>query len=151
MQVDMKIEGLKEIEQALATLKVGTSKGVARRAMKKELKPVMDMANALWPGSSDEVFKVTSKVSGSQPQPKKGRSIVNMLVGAPGGATGTPHAHLIEWGTGPRTQKNGRFTGSVSPQPMLTPAWDAHSGKILEGLGARLWDEISKTQARLAK
>jgi len=73
MQVDMKIEGLKEIEQALATLKIGTSKGVARRAMKKELKPVMDMANALWPGSSDEIFKVTSKVSGSQPCWRTGR------------------------------------------------------------------------------
>ena len=60
-------------------------------------------------------------------------------------------AHLVEFGTGPRFQKSGRYTGSVAPQPMLQPAWDMHKSQILEGLGKRLWDEIEKTMARRAK
>lgn len=154
MSANLKMDGFRELEKALAELPAGTSKGIARRAMKKELKPVLDMANGLWPGSSGDVFRITSRISRSQISDSlapRDRSALNMFVGAPGGATGTPEAHLIEFGTGPRFQKNGRFTGSVSPTPMLQPAWDAHKRKILDGLGKRLWDEIEKTQARRAK
>ena len=154
MTANLKMEGFRELEKALSELPAGTSKGIARRVMKKELEPVMKMANAFWPGSDDDVFRITSRISGrqrSQSVAQRGRTVVNMFVGAPGGAEGTPHAHLIEFGTGPRFQRNGRFTGSVSPTPMLQPAWDAHKRKILDGLGKRLWDEIEKTQARRAK
>lgn len=154
MSVNVKVEGFRDIEKALAELKRGTAKGVARRSMKKELKPVADLANAFWPGSSDDVFQVTSRISSRQmgdSHMKRGRSIVNMFVGAPGGSTGTPEAHLIEFGTGPRYHKSGKYVGAVSPIPMFQPAWDVNKGQMLEGLGKRLWDEIQKTQARLAK
>lgn len=146
MSINMKVDGFKELEQALAGLNSNTAKGVARRSMKKELKPIADMANSFWPGSEDNVFVVTSKVAKRQPQPKKGRDILNMFVGA----AGTPHAHLVEFGTGPRSQKNGRFTGSVAPQPMLQPAWDAYKTAMLNGLKKTLGEEIEKTFARLA-
>lgn len=146
MSFDFKVDGFKDLERALAGLNVNTAKGVARRSMKKEMKPMAEMANAFWPGADNNVFVVTSKVSRRQPQPKKSRSIINMFVGA----AGTPHAHLIEFGTGPRYQKNGRFTGSVSPTPMLQPAWDARKGAMLDGLKKTLGAEIEKTFARLA-
>lgn len=147
----MKVTGLREIEKALAQIPAGTAKGVARRALKKELQPVAELANVFWPGSADDVFRVTSSLSSSQPQPAKGRSIVNMFVGAPGGRGGTPEAHLVEFGTGPRAHKSGKYVGAVSPTPMLQPAWDARKGQMLESLGQRLWDEIEKTMARRAK
>lgn len=154
MSVNMKFSGGRSLEKALAQLAQGTAKGVARRAMRKELAPVASLANAFWPGSSDDVFRVTSRIARRQmgdSHMKRGRSIINLFVGAAGGAMGTPEAHLIEFGTGPRYTKNGAFRGSVSPTPMLQPAWDANKGQMLEGLGKRLWDEIEKTQARLAK
>ena len=154
MSVKMKIEGFREIEKALADLPRGTAKSVVRRAMKKELAPVAAMANALWPGTDDDVFRISSKVSRSQKGDRKapkGASIVNMFVGANKAPGGAPHAHLIEFGTGPRSHKSGKYVGAVSPQPMLQPAWDAHSLGLLEGLGARIWEEIAKTMARRAK
>lgn len=154
MSVTMKVSGFREIEKALAQLPAGTAKGVSRRAMKKELAPVAMMANAFWPGSDNDVFRVSSRISSSQRSSSKaprGRSVVNMFVGANYGQGGAPHAHLIEWGTGPRYTSAGAFRGSVAPQPMLQPAWDAHKRKILEGLGKRMWDEISKTVERRAK
>lgn len=149
----MRVEGAVDLERALAALPRGTSIGVARRAMRKELEPVADMANALWPGADDDVFRVTSRIARSQMGDShmvRGRSILNMFVGAPGGGRGTPHAHLIEFGTGPRYTSTGAFRGSVSPQAMLQPAWDAHKAQILRGLGRRLFDEIARTVARRA-
>lgn len=154
MSINLKMTGFREIEKALAQIPSGTAKGVARRAMKKELKPVADTANAFWPGASDDVFRITSRIARGQlgdSHAERGRSVTNMFVGAPGGRFGTPEAHLVEFGTGPRFQKSGRYTGSVAPQPMLQPAWDMHKSQILEGLGKRLWDEIEKTMARRAK
>lgn len=154
MSVKMKVEGFRDLEKALAEIPAGTAKGVARRAMKKELQPIAEMANALWPGSSDDVFRVTSALRASQrgdTVAKKGRHVVNMFVGAPGGATGTPQAHLIEFGTGPRHHESGKYVGAVSPTPMLQPAWDTLKFGLLDGLGARIWEEIEKTMARRAK
>ena len=147
------MKGFKELEQALAQLPAGTAKGVARRVMKKQLQPVADFANALWPGSSDDVFQITSRVSRSQmgdSHMDRSRSAVNMFVGAPGGRGGTPEAHLIEFGTGPRSHKSGKFVGAVAPSPMLQPAWDANKHKMLAQLGADLFVEIEKSLARRA-
>ena len=66
MSVSMKFKGGRELEKALAQLPAGTAKGVARRVLKKELQPVAALANSFWPGSSDNVFRVTSRISGSQ-------------------------------------------------------------------------------------
>ena len=146
MTMSMKIEGLQDIEKALLQLPRGTAKGVARRALKKELAPVKNTAEAFWP-AAEEAFKISSRIKRSQcPAVKEARSVTVMHVGS-----FEPHAHLLEFGTGPRFQENGRFTGSVAPQPMLQPAWDMHKRQVLKGLGERLWDEISKTMARRAK
>lgn len=145
MSIRLEVSGFREIERALLDLPRGTAKGVARRAMKKELAPVKDAAESYWPGATD-AFRISSAIKRSQrPAIRESRSVTNMFVGS-----FEPHAHLLEFGTGPRYQKNGRFTGSVAPQAMLQPAWDAHKRSVLAGLGARLWDEIRKTQARRA-
>ncbi len=144
----MKVEGFRAMERALADLPRGTSKGVARRVLKKELKPVEDAAEMFWPGAND-AFKITSRITASQlsdSAKSRKRDVIDMFVGST-----ERHAHLIEFGTGPRFWKNGKATGQVSPQPMLQPAWDMRKGQMLKSLGDRMWDEIAKTQARRAK
>ena len=148
MSVTMKITGFRDIEKALAKLPRGTAKGLARRAMKKELKPVKDMADVFWPGSGT-AFRISSAIKGRQradSHAQHGPSITNMFVGS-----FERQAHLIEFGTGPRYQKSGKYVGAVSPQPMLQPAWDMNKHQVLDGLGNRMWEEIEKTQARRAK
>lgn len=148
MSVDFKVSGFRDIERALAQLPAGTAKGVARRALKKELKPVQEMAEAFWPGSGS-AFRISSSIKGSQrgdSYATRGRSVTNMFVGS-----FEPHAHLIEFGTGPRYNSAGAYRGSVSPLPMLQSAWSAvGTQRMLEGLGETLWQEISKTVARRA-
>lgn len=148
MSISMKMEGFRDLDRALAELPAGTARGVVRRVMKRELAPVANMANAFWPGADDAVFKIGSKLVRSQPAAKRGASIVNMFVGAD---RYVPHAHLIEWGTGPRHQKSGKYVGAVAPSPALTPAWEMNKDLVLRGLGAGLWEEISRTLDRRAR
>ena len=149
MSVDLKFDrkGRGDIERTLAQLPAGTAKGLVRRVLKRELKPIADMANALYPGAEDDVVRVTSKVARTQPQPEKRKDLVTMGVGAAGSRV----AHLLEWGTGPRHWANGKYTGQVAPQAFLAPAWDAYRGQIMDSLARQIWAEIEKTMARRAK
>lgn len=150
MSVSLEMKGFKELERALAKLPASTAKGVARRVMKKSLKPVAETANALWPGAEDP-FRVTSKLARGQRKAGFVRSVVEMYVGADVRSnTGAPHAHLVEFGTGPRRHKSGKHVGAVAPQPMLQPAWDMHREAILRNLARDLWAEIEKSLARRA-
>lgn len=148
MTASFKIAGLREIDSILAVLPKATSKGVVRRALAKELKPVAAMANQLWPGSDERAFGVSATLQRGQRAPEIGPNAVRMFVGSTRSA---PHAHLLEWGTAPRYHKSGKFVGATPPTPSLTPAWEAHRGDILEGLAATLRRELEATMARKAK
>lgn len=140
MSIGFKVEGLAELEKQLAKLEPKVAKRKARKAMRKALVPVRDAADSFWPGSTPKPFKIGTRIKGSQPQPAKGGSIVNLFVGS-----GEPHAHLIEFGTGPRRQTStGRYTGVMPAQPMLQPAWDSNRGEMLAILRRELGAAITR-------
>lgn len=60
-------------------------------------------------------------------------------------------SHLVEFGTGPRYHKSGKFVGVMPPQPFMRPAWDENKNAVLDSLAASLRDEIAKTVARANK
>lgn len=145
--MEIKIDGLKELEAELKKMKNPTARGVGRRAMKRALKPVEDTANSLWPGATDNAFRTSSRLKRTQAQPQESPTLLNMFTGS-----GEPHAHLLEFGTGPRTQTTtGRFTGQVFPRPMLQPAWDMNKARVVETLSDILAEEIRKTFARIGR
>ena len=151
MDAALRLEGGMDIERALGRLDRAVARRVSVRSMREVLQPVASMANALWPGSSDDVFTIRTRISRGQMSDShmvRGPSIINLFVGAPGGGAGTPHAHLIEFGTGPRYTRNGAFRGSVSPLAMLQPAWDMHRAQMLTNLGRLIWNEIERVMAR---
>lgn len=141
-------DGFQEIDNALSTLPNVTRKAVVRRALIKQLQPVADMANALWPGADDSAFAVSPKLKSTQGFPDVAQSAVTLFVGSTSSA---PHAHLREWGTAPRYHKSGKYVGAVAPMPSLTPAWDANKDKVLQGLADALRAELEATLARRAK
>ena len=143
-----KFEGFSEIDNALAALPAATSKAVGRRALKKALTPVAEMANDFWPGADPLAFAVSAKLKSGQTPTEAVANAVVMYVGAAGAA---PHAHLLEWGTAPRYHKSGKFVGAVAPSPSLTPAWEANRDQVLNGIADVLREEIAATLARRAK
>ena len=148
MKAAFDFDGFQEIDDNLAALPRATSKAVVRRALTKELQPIAAMANDLWPGADDGVFAVSTRLKKGQPQLEAASGSVVVHVGSTRRA---PHAHLLEWGTEPRFHKSGKYVGAVAPSPSLTPAWDAHNARILEGLAKTIGEEIKATLGRRAK
>lgn len=151
MSISMKVEGFRDMERALAALPRGTAKGVVRRVLKKTLEPVRDTADMY---SSAFPIAITSKLSPRQRGMARSDfagNVVTMFVG-PTAQDGShaPHAHLIEFGTGPRYHESGKYVGAVSPDPFMRPAWDMHKATLLDSLGTYMWQEIEKTVARRA-
>jgi len=150
MSVGFTFEGGRDLERALGELARGTSKGAARRAAKKTLKPVADAADA-----SHFEIAITSKLTPRQRARVRGDfagNVLSMYVGpVDDDGQGAPHAHLIEFGTGPRFhEETGKYVGAVMADPFMRPAWDMHSGDMLKRLGEHLWAEIEKSQRRNA-
>jgi len=150
MSVGFKVTGFRDMERALADLKRGTAKGAARRAIKKTLAPVAEAAAA-----SPFEIAVTSRLNKTQARGARGdrgAALLTLYVGPiDEDGKGAPHAHLLEFGTGPRFHKSGKFVGAVLADPFMRPAWDQHRGQMLEKLGANIWAEIEKSLARAAK
>lgn len=145
MVATLRIEGAMDIERALGNLERAVARRASTRSMREVLRPVKDTAESFWPGAN-QAFRIGTRIVRRQMSDShmvRGGSIINMFVGS-----FEPHAHLIEFGTGPRYTSNGAFRGSVSPTAMLQPAWDAHSAQMLPQLGQRLWEQIRREMAR---
>lgn len=64
----------------------------------------------------------------------------------------SPHAHLVEFGTGPRHhEKTGKFTGVMPAHPFIRPAFDETKGQVIAAFKSELAMEIQRTDARLAR
>lgn len=136
----VKVEGLKELEQALRGLPKANAKRVLNKTLKEAGEPVAKTARALVPveqGYLRESIDVSTKLSGRQRKLHKKQSPVEMFIG-PGP---DPAGHLQEFGSGPGHQA----------QAFMRPAWDQHKNEVLDTIANRTWLEIEKAAARLAK
>ncbi len=141
MRITVKVEGLREIRDALSELPKATGKNIARRILRERAKPFLDSAKSKVPtdrGTLKRSMIISSKLTKRQrrkhkkPDPRD----IEIYIG-PGSL---PHAHLIEFGWS--------HSGS---QPYLTPAWEANKGSLLKNIGGDFWVEIEKAFARIAR
>lgn len=150
MSVGLGFGGGPEMERALARLKVGTGKGAVRRALKKALEPIRAQAAAAGPFE----VAITSKLNRSQAAGARGegrgREVVQYVGAVDAGGKGAPHAHLVEFGTGPRHHASGKYVGFVAPRPFLRPAWDANAPDLVQRVSELVWIEITKALERQA-
>lgn len=145
MKGGLKMEGLREIDNALATLPKVVAKGVVKRGLRTSLQPVADAANAFWPGTDNTAFVVSDKLSRDNQKNSAQPNLVQMYVG---NKRSVFHALFLEHGTAPRFHKSGKYVGAVAPMPSLTPAWDGRGEEVLAGLAAELRKEFDATMAR---
>lgn len=144
MATRVKVEGLRELEQALRELPKATGKAVLRRVLKQIAQPIADQAEQLAPrdtGALQASIGVSTKLSRRQrgvhkKMFKDDRASVEMFIG-PGAL---PQATLREFGG-----------DGQPPKPFMRPAWDANKGPALETVKSSLWSEIQKAAKRLAK
>ena len=157
MKTSFKIEGLKELDAALAELPKATGKNVMRRVARKALEPVIKAAKPYAPvnkGKLRQSLAVSTKLSKRQAalarreEAAEGKASITVYAGA----AALPHAHLMEFGTKARVQKKtGKSTGSVKPRPFMRPAWDSQRDNVLKIFTGDMMKEIEAAATRLAK
>lgn len=144
----VKIEGLRELEAALAELPKATGKNVLKRVLMKRGQPIADAMRAMAPddpatGGNDlrSSIAVGTKLSPRQAglhrkMFRDDKAAVEVFVGA----GPLPQAHLQEFGT-----------VHHGPQSYARPAWDENQGTVLDGIAVDLWTEIENAAARVAR
>ncbi len=139
--LSFKIEGLQELDAALAELPKATAKNVALRVLKKNAEPIRDAGEAMAPfktGALQESYSISTKLS----RVTKGKS---------------PKESPVEVYVGPASwaQKQGVQTefgnSHQAPQPHLRPAWDGSVQLVLDNIAKDLGLEIEKARQRVAR
>lgn len=137
----VKIEGLRELEDQLARLRVGTGKGAARRALRKSARPLAEAMRNGAPrltGDMADSVTITSKLSSRQ-----AAEFRQMF-------PGSRHSVILHVGPGPYPEAITQEFGTYfhPPQSFARPAWDADQLQLLDRLKVALWDEITKSVRR---
>ena len=152
----IKIEGLRELDAALADLGKSMSRTVMRRAAVTALTPIVEDAKARVIASTNGTGKLAESLTVStqlsRNQRREARRATKSYFEIYAGAGALPEAHLLEWGTGLRFQRDPeKSVGFMPAEPFLRPAWDAFRSELPKVVGAELWAELRKAAARKAK
>jgi HK97 gp10 family phage protein len=134
----IKMDGLKDCEEALNELTNATARNVLRRALMQAGEPVRAAAESLAPvrtGKLKQGIVTTTQLSRRQRKSNPKQSAVEVYVGA--GGDRASFAHLVEYGT-----------SDTAPKPFLRPAIDANQSEVITSFVDILKAEVSKALAR---
>lgn len=146
MSMEMKLEGFKELEDALDDLSKSAGRGVLRRSLMKAAEPTAELARSRIndrTGNLSGSIKISSKLDRSQigehtAMFRDDRASVELFLGPSYSlGDGGRHGHLVEFGT-----------EYSAPHPFLRPAFDQDQKAMLDRLGRHLWAEFEKSLAR---
>lgn len=139
--VTIKIEGLRELDQALGQLPKATAKAALRRVLTEAAEPLARTARQLAPRDEFHLYEsidVSTRLSRRQRglhKQETSPAFQEMFVG-----TNNPAGVQQEFGN----RRHGA-------QPFMRPAWDSKKRDTLDHIANSLWGEIEKTAARVAK
>lgn len=136
----VKIEGLRELEAALAELPKATGKNVLRRVLIKAAQPIEADAAAAAPELTGRLRRDVS--TGTR---------LNRRQAAMARRLGKSEVEVHVGVNDPAGVQNEFGNAHQRPQPFLRPAWDANRQGALETISSHLGAEIAKSAARLAR
>lgn len=171
------VEGLGELEAALADLGKALSRGVLRRTLLKVARPTVEAAQAKAPRDSGQLAKsISAQTRAVGDGVSKGKAAYAGVMRSGGtkaeavaalrtarrgagesfaevfiGPDNRPQAIFAEFGTAERFHKSGKSVGQALAQPFLRPAWDETRGAIPGAIAREIWPEIQRTVARRAR
>lgn len=161
MNIRVKLSGVQDVKKLFADLadELPAQRKAVKEAMKEAAEPMATDARAKAPrdqGDLAESIVVTDKVIASQKGDvlQTGREAVQVFVGpsySKFDAHYAPHAHLVEFGTGPRYTKDGKFTGQTPAQPFMRPAYDGGKQDFIQRFGAYLVVTVQEAARRIGR
>ena len=163
MKMTVKVDGLRDLDRALADLeKKATRKAVARRALKKAAAPMVDAAQAKAPTLTGSLkMSIHAGTKTADGNPGKAAYAAVMRAGGSRAAAGAAlrSANAANAGTvwlhvGPGRHPQAIFqefgTINHAPQSYMRPAWDGTKQGMLDTIRRELAAEIQKAAARAA-
>lgn len=160
----MRLEGAKELAQALREMPKHIAKNVLKKALNKIAEPIAADARSRAPlglrkgkkgggagGFNHLKFKIGVSPTLSRRQRK---SLPKDVAAVYVGASPARHAVLVEFGTGPRHRNSFDApgeTGVMPAKPFMRPAWEANKNAAMAMLEKILRTEIEAAAKRLAK
>ena len=124
-----KMDGLAEVISALEAIGVDVKSKKLQDIIKKESQCIIDTAQNLAPKDTGNMAKSIMFITKLDKQNREkvliglNRNYYNHYLGV-----------MWEYGTAPRIQSNGRYTGSLAPRPFMRPALDQNKNKVTEGI-----------------
>lgn len=161
--VQAKVEGWPQLKAILTDLfPEAITEQATVAALKQVVRPVISDAKTLvGTGAGKESKRASWRAKGRllhirdtiravQARMRAGKRYIkiggSILVGA-----FHPLAHLKEYGTAPRHQAGGRYTGAMPATPFMRPAWRKNEGRVFEDLGPLIWQNIQRAAKRLSR
>jgi HK97 gp10 family phage protein len=143
MANEKNIDGMAGVIDALEAIGVDIKSPKLQKLIRKSSEPIIATAKSLVPVNSgdlrDSIGFITTKDSTNLDKALIGlrKEYYNNYLGV-----------MFEYGTGPRIQSNGRYTGSLAPRPFMRPALDRNAesvtDKVLKGVDGMLRDLAKK-------
>lgn len=145
--MSVRLEGFRELENALTKLPKVTGRNALRRVARGALEPMADTAKGLAPVAVVDGGDLRASIAVSERRTrrvqKSGRfdrkTGLEMAMGPASGGGVLNYATFVEYGT-----------ADTSPQPYMRPAWDGGKDKALEYVKDNLAEEILKAAKRVA-
>jgi HK97 gp10 family phage protein len=139
MAGSVRVDGLRELDQALMELSRAASRNVARKALRKGAEPILNAAKAAAPlgptGNLKASYGIGTKLTRRQKKLHKKQSPVEVFIGP-----NDPAAIQTEFGN-----------EHQAAEPHLRPAWDSKQRETLEIIKTDLAVEIDKAARRAAR
>ena len=149
MKASVRVDGLREMEAALAEFTRGTSRNILKRTALKAIEPMADEMARRAPvqkgGDHDlqKSIQATDKLNKRQKKLNRQPSTVEVYAGPtadPGDLAPPPQGMQQEFGN----EHHG-------PQPFARPTWDGGNRALLDRTAEGLGAEIEKSRQRAAR
>jgi HK97 gp10 family phage protein len=163
MKVTVKVEGLREIKDALDELPKATAKNIMLRVLQQHAEPIAAAARQLVPvdqGDLKRSIRVLARKTGGDAGKaafaeamRSGASRAEAGQAARAANRSAKNAVLVLIGPGRHPQGIMQEFGTDHhpPQPFMRPAWDRYRDALLPSIGKDMWAEIERAAVRRAR
>lgn len=124
---DKNVTGMAEVLNALEDMGANVKTPKLQKVIRKSSQRIINTAKSLAPVDTgdlrDSIGFITAKDSTNLDKALIGlrKEYYNSYLGV-----------MVEYGTAPRIQSNGRYTGSLTPRPFMRPALDQNANAVTE-------------------
>jgi HK97 gp10 family phage protein len=126
---ETKMDGLAEILSALEKMGVDVKSEKLQNMIKKESQCIIDTAKSLAPADTGNMRNSIGFITKMDKDNRE-----RVLIGLNGNYYNHYLGIMFEYGTNPRIQENGRYTGSLAARPFIRPAVDQNRTRVTEGI-----------------